>query len=221
MIDHSAITSRHSKRAFLNTPVSRQILETILTNAGQAGSTKNTQPWEVAILTGNTLSTLIETMCQKFDANEFDSPDYQYSPNPFPDTFKTRARDCGYALFDLKGIKRDDHDKRKAHSRENFECFGAPCLMIFHLPMASEKGTFLDMGLFLQNVMLGLTIEGLGSCPQASLLAFSQTIRDHINLAPDRLIVCGLSLGAPDPNALVNTFVPTRLPLSDYTQWLD
>ena len=61
-----------------------------------------------------------------------------------------RARACGYALFELKGIARDDVPARKAHGRENFTFFGAPVHMILHLPVGAERGNFLDAGMFLQ-----------------------------------------------------------------------
>ena len=212
--------SRHCKRSFLDTPVPRSILESVLQNAGHAASSKNTQPWQVSVLTGDTKQTLVDAMCQAFDKGVTEPPDYAYSMDPLPDTFKDRARACGYALYQLKGIERSDSKARTAHFRENYTFFGAPVAFIFHLPMASERGNFLDMGLFMQNVMLGLVDHGLGSCPQFSICSYSKTIRRMLDLGDDRLIVCGMSVGYPD-DAKVNTFIPDREPLDAYTQWFD
>ena len=92
--------------------------------------------------------------------------------------------------------------------------------MIFHLPMESERGNFLDIGLFMQNVMLGLVVEGLGSCPQFSICSYSDTIRQVLGLN-NRMIVCGMAVGIPDESAKVNTFIPERLSVNKYTQWFD
>ncbi|MGC6367792.1 MAG: nitroreductase [Candidatus Marinamargulisbacteria bacterium] len=217
---NNVIVDRHCKRAFLNTPISKSILENVLGNASHAASSKNTQPWEVSIITNKTKDQLVKIMCEKFDKNEFEDPDYDYSMDPLPDEFKARARACGYELYKLKGIDRDDKAARLAHFRENYTFFDAPVAMIFHLPMGSERGNFLDMGLFMQNVMLGLVVEGLGSCPQFSICSYSDTIRQVLGLN-NRMIVCGMAVGIPDESAKVNTFIPDRLSVNKYTQWFD
>ena len=91
--------------------------------------------------------------------------------------------------------------------------------MIFHLPRGAERGNFLDLGMFMQNVMLGLTAHGLGSCPQFSVAGYANIVRKVLGLAEDRCIVAGMSVGWPDSEAKVNTFVPERLPLGDFAEW--
>ena len=214
-----AIRNRHCKRAFFDKPVADDALSDVLEMAGHAPSSKNTQPWKASIVTGAATSRLAALLCEKFDRELFDSPDYVYTPEPMSDVFLGRARECGYALFKLKGIDRHDHAARRAHERKNYEFFGAPVVMFFHLPRESERGNFLDMGFFIQNVMLGLVGSDLGSCPQFSLTRFSDTIREFLGLESDRLIVCALSVGYPDSDALINTFIPNRLSVDAYTDW--
>lgn len=214
------IRSRHSMRAFLPTPVPREIVAQVLQAAAHAPSSKNTQPWQAVVLTGSAQAELSALICDRFDQGLSEEPDYVYTPDPWPEGFLERARECGYGLFALKGIDRKDRVARQAHDRENFTFFGAPLTMVFHLSAPAERGMFLDMGLFLQNVMLGLWAHGIGSCPQFSLTSYSDTIRRHLGL-DGRLIVCGLSAGYPDPEALVNTYVPPRLPLDAYVRWLE
>ena len=91
--------------------------------------------------------------------------------------------------------------------------------MVLHLPAGAERGNFLDAGMFLQNLMLALTAQGLGSCPQYSVAGYAEVIRTYLGLLADRWIVCGLSVGHPDPTAEVNSFVPERLPLSGFVDW--
>jgi nitroreductase len=215
-----AIEARHCKRAFLPTPVPRELLGKILGLAANAPSSKNTQPWQVTVLSGARRDELSRRICGKFDSREVDEPEYVYSVEPTPAEYRARARACGFALYELKEIDAGDRDARRAHERENYVFFGAPIEMIFHLPRGAMYGNFLDMGMFLQNVMLGLVGAGLGSCPQASLTDYSRTIRECIGLPDDRIIVCGLAVGYVDDAATVNTFVPARLSTDEYVTWL-
>lgn len=215
----SLIRGRHSQRAFLPRPVPAPLLREVLLAAAAAPSSKNTQPWGVAVLLGERARAFSARLCALFDAQEPACPDYATVPE-WPEGFLERARACGYGLFALKGIDRHDRSARRAHDRENFELFGAPACLILHLTAQATPGTFLDLGCYLQNVMLGLRAHGIGSCPQFSLAAYPDAVRDFIGLQ-DRLIVCGLSLGYADPAATVNAYVPERLPPEAFIQWLE
>jgi len=215
----SVLRARHCQRAFTSEAVPQETLEDILLTAGQAPSGKNTQPWRVAVVSGGKREELSEALCAAYDAGEKPQPDYEYSLQPEPEEWRDRARDCGYSLFALKGIERKDVEARKAHGRENFTFFGAPVQMIFHLPAGAERGNFLDVGMFMQNVMLGLTAHGLGGCPQFSVAGYANIVRSILGLPSNRWIVSGLSLGYSDHHAKVNTFAPDRLPISDFVEW--
>lgn len=212
------IRQRHSKRAFLKQDVPLEILARIFETAAHAPSSKNTQPWQVEVLLGPKVKEFSAMLCQHFDNNTPAAPDYTYLPDPVPEAMWDRARACGYGLFQVKGIERHDKVARRAHNRENFELFGAPAYCIFHLPANAEAGSFLDLGFFLQNVMLGLVASGLGSCPQFSVASYPQAIREFLGLAPCQ-IVCGLAIGYPDHNAEVNQYIPERLPLDAFVHW--
>ncbi len=213
------IAARHCKRAFLDEPVPFAVMESVLSAAANAPSGKNTQPWRVEIVEGEMLASLSRQLCVLFDANTSPTPDYDYSPDPEPAEFVERARACGHAIFSYKGIDRHDHAARREHSRENFLFFNAPMACIFHLPKPAERGNFLDLGMFMQNVMLGLNAHGLDSCPQASIAGYPDVIRECLKLTQNRLVVAGMAIGRSDPAAPVNGFVPTRLPVIEYTKW--
>jgi len=217
----SLVEARHCKRTFLDQPVPQQILKRVLTAAANAPSSRNTQPWQVAVLRGKARDGLSRKLCECFDGGVPPHPDFLNNPTELRGIFAERARLAGAATFAVKGIDRDDEAARRAHIRENFEFFGAPLEMIFHLPQDAVPGSFLAIGCFLQNVMLGLVACGLGSCPQYSVAGYSDAIRRHLGLAEDRLVVCGMAVGYVDPEAPINTLVPERAPLEDYVKWLD
>ena len=215
------LQKRHCKRTFLNQPVLKEDIAKVLALAGQSASSKNMQPWQVAVVSGQMLDCLRKRLSDQFDCHHPMAFDYEYHMDPLPDTFKKRASDCGHELYKLKGIDRHDYDKRRQHFRQNFLFFGAPMALFFHLPKGAMFGQFLDMGIFLNAVMLGLVDLGLGSCPQFSVCGYSNTIREVLNLEDNRLLVCGLSVGYPDEQARVNQFVPTRASIHEYVQFYD
>jgi nitroreductase len=217
----SILTARHCKRAFLDRPVPRAVLEDVLSAAAHAPSTRNGQPWAVSVLLGEAREALVRRLCALFDHDTPMQMDYASRPAELPASHQERAAAAGAGVHAAKGIGRDDAAGRRAHLRDNFRFYGAPVAMIFHLPSNAAPGTFLEMGFFVQNVMLGLVARGLGSCPQASVTGYSDALREHLGLGTDRLIVCGMSVGYPDESAPVNGFAPARAPLADYTQWLE
>jgi nitroreductase len=217
----AAIAARHAKRAFLPTPVPRPLLERVLACAANAPSSRNTQPWQVAVLRGESRRALAGELVARFDAGEPPRADFRNHPEPLAGVLAERAGVAGAGLLAARGIARDDEAGRRAHHRDNFRFYGAPVAMIFHLPADAVPGSFLAMGLFLENVLLGLSACGLGSCPQYSVAGYADAIREHLGLGRDRLIVCGLAVGYPDPEAPVNGFAPPRAPLADYVRWFD
>ena len=217
----SIITARHCKRAFLDRPVPRAVLEEVLRAAAHAPSTRNGQPWSVAVLTGAAREALARKLCDLFDRDVPMKMDYASRPAELPPAHAERAQAAAAGVHAAKGIAQDDAAGRRRHLRDNLRFYGAPVAMIFHLPANAAPGTFLEMGFFIQNVMLGLVARGLASCPQASVAGYSDALRAFLGFGLDRLIVCSLSVGYADETAPVNAFAPERAPLEDYMQWVD
>jgi nitroreductase len=215
----SVITGRHCKRAFLDRPVDRKVLERVLRAAGHAPSPRNTQFWQVTVVTGEAREKLSDRLCHALESGEPYEPDYSNRPAPVDELYEQRSFAWGAAFYGAMGVDRADHVSRREFERKNLRFYGAPVAMIFHLPGSAVAGTFLEMGFFLQNVMLGLVACGLGSCPQYSVARYGDVIRDELGLGPDRLIVCSLSVGHVDGSDPVNAFYPERAALDEYTQW--
>ncbi|KAL0484718.1 frp, partial [Acrasis kona] len=164
-----------------------------------------------AILTclGKELKELSAVLCNKFDKGEVEQPEYQNRPKQVSDDFARRLGKYGEAIFKVKNIDRSDVEARKLHDRENYTFYNAPLFLIVHAPADAVAGTFLDMGLFIQNIILGFESYGIGSCPQFSITKFNQTIRNYLGeIIQNRLIVCGISIGYADMNKPVNLFFP-------------
>lgn len=212
------IANRHSKRAFLKQEIPLDIVKNVLTIAGNAPSSKNTQPWQVAVVCGQTLAQLSQALLDKFDQNQQEKADYQYMIAPMPEAWANRAQKVGSAFFEFKGIDRNNNEQRREHQRQNYLFFGAPLELIFFLPKNAERGNFLDLGLYMQNVMLGLLSQGISSCPQVSIAAYPDTIRRVLGLKDDLWVVSGLACGYED-SSKVNTFYPERVELLEYASF--
>lgn len=226
MADHwsqfeAVLTARHCKRAYLDRRVPRGLLEDVLIAAGHAPSTRNGQPWRVSVVSGAARAALVRRLCEEFDRGVGPAPDY---PNrlrtPDPVT-EERARVAGAGQLRALGLSGQGAAGRRAHLRMNLGFYGAPVAMVFHLPADAVPGAFLEIGFFIQNVMLGLVAQGLGSCPQYSVAGYPQVLRRELGLGADRLIVCTLAVGYPDPAAGVNRFIPPRAALAEYARWHD
>ncbi|MFA7097524.1 MAG: nitroreductase [Gammaproteobacteria bacterium] len=216
-----AIKARRSTRAFLDKPVPRELVHSILDTARWAPSGVNTQPWQVAVITGETKRRIGDAIIAAREAGTPESPDYAYYPERWDEPYKSRRKACGLALYQALGIGRDDQEARKAAWYRNYHFFGAPVGLLFFLDARLSKGSWLDMGMFLQNVMLAAHAHGLATCPQAALAEYPGIVREILGVPADKLLVCGVALGYEDPAAPINGYRTEREPVEAFTTWHD
>jgi nitroreductase len=219
-----AITSRHSIRAFLPTPVPRETIETILAVAARAPSGTNTQPWHVTVLTGEALASLSAKLVAAYDdpvERVRHTEEYAYYPTEWRSPFIDRRRKVGWDLYGLLGIAKTDKERMHAQHRRNYEFFGAPVGFMFTIDRIMRQGSWLDFGMFLENVMVAARGRGLDTCPQAAFTPFHRLITEAIGIPDDQQLVCGMSLGWRDPEAIENTLVTEREPVASFARFLE
>ncbi len=211
---------RHSIRAFLPTPIAREEIEDILRVASNAPSGNNIQPWRVHVLTGATLHTLIERVCSAFDAADGShTPEYHYYPTEFFEPYLARRRKCGGDLYGVLGIARGEKARMRAQMRKNFEFFGAPVGLMFTIDRRLAQGSWLDYGMFLQNVMLAATARGLATCAQAAWIDYHRIIAELLALPENEQVVAGIALGHADPAAPENALLTGRVPVAEFVSF--
>jgi nitroreductase len=223
----AAITSRRAVRAFLPTPVPRETVERILAVASRAPSGVNTQPWKVTVLTGAAKQALSERILAAHDLPEragtvgADVGEYDYYPTEWVSPYLERRRKIGWDLYGLLGIAR--HEKARMHAQHgrNYRFFDAPVGLIFSIDRILRQGSWLDYGMFLQNVMTAARARGLDTCPQAAFIGFHQIIAEQLALPSGEMVVCGMSLGYADPDAPENRLVTEREPVSAFARFLE
>ncbi|NWG72768.1 MAG: nitroreductase [Parvularculaceae bacterium] len=216
------IGSRRSIRAFLPDPVPRATIERILTAAARAPSGTNTQPWHVHVLTGRARAAMVEAVCHAYDHEaEQHSYEYDYYPAEFVEPYLSRRRKVGYDLYGLLGIARGDRAAMRAQHRRNYTFFDAPVGLMFTIDRRMGRGSWLDYGGFMQNVMLAARACGLDTCPQAAWIQFHRIVAAQLELPPHMQLVCGMALGRADPAAPENRLVSERAPLDEFVRFLD
>ncbi len=223
-----AIQTRMSVRAYTPQAVAPQTIQDILQLASRAPSGTNTQPWKVYVLQGRSRDSLVEKVCAAHEALRADPSlaaeyreEYDYYPEKWVSPYIDRRRENGWGLYGLLGITKGDKDRMHAQHQRNFRFFDAPVGLMFTLDRVMGRGSLVDYGMFLENIMLLARARGLHTCPQAAWNGFTKIILPHIGAGPEEMLVCGMALGHADSSAIVNDFHTPREPASSFTHWLD
>jgi nitroreductase len=216
-----AILTRRSVRAFLPKPVARQTVEKILDLARFAANGSNIQPWHVFVVQGAHRDRLCADIMAADDADDPSHEEqYQYYPSEWFEPYLARRRQLGKGLYQLAGVARGDSAAMKAQQARNYVFFDAPVGLFFSLDKRQAYGAWIDIGTFLQTVMIAARGEGLHSCPQQSFSKYHRIVRRHVPIPDDDILVCGMALGYADPDAAVNQLVPDRAPVSEFASFL-
>jgi nitroreductase len=220
----AAITSRRSVRAFLPDPVPRETIERILEVAARAPSGTNTQPWQVVVLTGEAQSALTQKIVAAYDdpaQRATHTDEYAYYPTEWRSPYIDRRRKVGWDLYGLLGIGKADKAAMHAQHGRNYAFFDAPVGLIFTIDRVLQQGSWLDYGMFLQSVMVAARGRGLDTCPQQAFAQYHRIIEEQLQLPPERMVVCGMSLGWADPAARVNALHTERAPVAEFARFLE
>lgn len=220
----AAITSRRSIRAFLDKPVAREDIVRILDVAARAPSGTNTQPWKVHVLTGaarERLSDAILAVNADPEQARAHAEEYPYYPREWASPYIDRRRKVGWDLYSLLGLTRDNKAGMAAQHARNYAFFDAPVGLIFTIDRIMEQGSWLDYGMFLQNIMVAARARGLDTCPQAAFTQYHRIIADQLALPEHEMVVCGMALGWADPAKIENTLLTEREPSSGFARFLE
>lgn len=210
-----AVVGRRSVRRFLPTPVAKEQITTVLAAASRAPSGVNAQPWLVHVVTGAASERLSCAAMQAALAGEI-GLEYQYLPAIMQEPYLSRRRKLGHDLYALYGIGRDDRAARKNAMLRNFEFFGAPVGLFFTMEREMTLGSWLDMGMFMQNVMTVARTVGLETCPQQAWCDVGGVVHKELGIPENHILLSGMALGYVDPDAPENSLVTERVPVDEF-----
>ena len=211
------ILSRRSVRAFLPTPVDEAVIREILAIASRAPSGTNMQPWRVYVTTGETRARLAQAILESgIRAEKAPWDEYRYYPDRFFEPYLSRRRKVGFDLYGHLGIARRDVDRMRAQHDRNFVFFDAPVGMIFTIDRRLNTGSWIDYGMFLENIMIAARARGLHTCPQAAFAPYHAQIRPVLDIPQEEIVVCGMALGYEDVAQAANDLRTERAPLDEW-----
>lgn len=208
------LRSRRSVRAYRSDSLSRDTVLDILQVAASAPSNSNTQPWNVHVLAGAPLKALSGDLVAAFRRGDIPAP--SHFPDPLPSAFCTHQADFAARYYGALGIDRKDALARTAQTERNYSFFGAPVGLIFGIDARLSRHSWLDLGLYIQSVMIAAKARGIDTCPQVSFASFHAVIAPHLRMQPDELTVCGMAMGFGDTDANVNRMEMPRRRVEEF-----
>ena len=214
-----ALEQRKSTRAFLDKEVEPETINTILNAARHAPSGTNTQPWQVAVVTGEAKIRLQTKIECAFRAGDKGKADYTYYPDEWQQPYASRRKECGLLMYKTLGITREDKERQVNQWAANYRAFDAPVLLLFFMDDVMQTGSYIDYGMFLQSLMLVAVDQGLATCPQASIADYPEIIKAELGYPEETVLLCGMALGYEDKAALVNSYRTSREDVASFTRY--
>ena len=216
-----AIRNRKSTRAFLPEPVDKELVKNILECARWAPSGVNSQPWQVVVASGETKQKLGTALAKCRTEGQPARQDYEYYATKVQEPYIARRQACGKALYAALKIERNDIKRRKEQWLKNYHSFDAPIALYFFIDGILETGSWVDCGMFIQNVMLAARGLGLETCAQAALAEYPDIVRGILEIPDSKKLICGMALGYADYNDPSYQYRTEREPVETFTAWYD
>jgi nitroreductase len=190
------IAGRFACRQFSSDPVGRGTIEQILRVARFAPSGANIQPWHVYVLAGAAKDRASAALRQAHEtARDAHVSEYSYYASDLPEPYLQRRQEFGRLFYGSLGIAQTDSEARSAQTAKNYAFFGAPIGLIVTIDRRLQVGSWLDLGMFVQNVLLAAAGHGLQSCPQETFSKYHRILRPLLSIPPEQMVVCGISIG--------------------------
>ncbi len=213
------LAERHSCRAFLPQPVSLEVQRSFLETAQRTASWCNSQAWQVTIASGAAVERFREAMHKAAREGAERGSDFPF-PEAYTGPYLARRRECGFQLYNAVGVERGDKAGGARQALENFRLFGAPHVAI----LTSDPGLgvygAVDVGGYVQVLLLAMQAHGVAAIPQAALAAHSDLAKSLLGIDPARRVVCGISFGYEDTSHPANSYRTSRAGLEEVVTWV-
>ncbi|MAH88907.1 MAG: nitroreductase [Pelagibacterales bacterium] len=215
-----AINSRKSVRSFTKKKVSNKLIKDILKIASKAPSGSNTQPWNVNVLTDKMLKKFTTAAKKEFMKNSdnlhLERLNYM---KKYREPYVGRRRKVGWDLYQILDIKKGDFKKTKHFHAQNYEFFGAPMGLIFSIEKDLGWMSWLDYGMFIQNICLLARNYGLHTCPQAAWGLIYKKANELLKLNKNYTVHCGLAIGYENKKNKINSLETEREKLENFCKF--
>lgn len=213
-----AIEKRKSIRGYVPTPVPKEVIWKVIDVSRRAPSAMNTQPWEIAVITGEAIENIKEQTIENMNSGVLPNPDV--TGKLFQGVYRDRQVELAKQIFGLMGIAREDGEKRGEWMMRGFRFFDAPAAIIIAVDRSLGEGfSEFDIGSISQTICLVALEHGLGTCIEDQGIMYPDVVRKFTGI-PDskRLVVC-MSIGYPDWDFPANRLESTREPVDKIVTW--
>lgn len=214
-----AIKQRRSVRAYKKQAVDAALIERIFLQAQDSPSNCNTQPWHVVVVSGDARDSIEKAMVSDIMAGKAPTPHFTPGDQGLKDEYRKRQIACAISLYDSVDVKYEEKEKRQELMLRNWQFFGAPHAAFFSMPKTMSEINAVDMGIYLQTIMLLMTEHGLASCPQGALAMYTEAVHEMANIPENHAIMFGLSFGYAEDDAPINQFEVGREELNSCVEF--
>jgi len=209
-----ALKTRRTTRGFRPDPVPDKLMQQLFEAAQLSASNCNTQPWHVTVVSGDARDRLGAALVAEITSGKTPAPAFQPGDANLQGVYRERQVACAVEYYKVMGIARDDKAGRNALMLKNWEFFGAPHVAFLSMPTSMGAVNAIDVGIYLQSLMLLLVEHGLASCPQGALAFFPEPVYEIADIPAGHGILCGISFGYADERAKINQVRMERAPLA-------
>ena len=216
----SAIKSRYSVRAYRPDPVAEDTLREIIEIARLSPSNSNTQPWHIAIVSGNARQRLEQKIFSYLKEGGKPHPAFPPGGSGLKGIYKDRQYDCAFRYYGTMGVDREDKDGRHELLIKNWQFYGAPHAAFISMPETMHRANAIDIGIFLQSIMLLFAERGIACIPQGALAAFPSVVKEIVEIPEGNAIMCGLSFGYESESDLINSIRMPREPIESIASFI-
>ena len=215
------VSERYSVRKYLEKPVPRDVIRGIIDTARLAPSNGNSQPWHIAVVSGKARVRVEAEIFKMIEAGVEPHPVYPPGGMGLKGVHKDRQRDCGFRYYGHMNVAREDMDARLNLARENWKFYGAPHAAFISMPKTMHRANAIDLGIFLQTIMLLFAERGIACIPQGALASYPEPVRKEVFIPEENAIMCGLSFGYEDRSAKVNELRMPRASLEEVASFAE
>ena len=213
------IKNRKSIRKFKTEPLSKEIITDIIDIAKWSPSYKNSQPWELVILSGAKKEALSKILTDLIGAGKKPCPDIP-EPESWPQAEGDRIADLYRKRTEATGIDLNAPKVIKQAKLVNSNFYGAPHALYLFQESSLTPWSLFDLGLFAQTLMLAANARGIGTVPQAFAVDYAEDIKKFLDIPETKRLVLGISMGYPDLESPVNAFRTDRAATDDFMRWI-
>lgn len=214
------VRSRRSVRGFVaDKVVPRRVLEEAFELAQRAPSNCNTQPWRAFVVSGPKLAALKSAWRQRASSGGLEGD--SIVPARFEGEYRQLQIECAVRLYERMGVAREDVEGRRAATLRNYDAFDAPHVIIVTMDTSFGIGVALDVGAWLQTLLLALESRGVASCAQASLARMPDVTREIVGIDENLRILCGVSIGYENVTVAANATRQDRRPIEHNVTFVD